>query len=67
MDGEKMLDKEIVLPSEIELNEIEKEDAYDIWGEDNLFDFDLNEARSQREHVDKIINELKGCGGWIER
>lgn len=62
-----MLDKEIVLPSEIELNEIEKEDACDIWGEDNLFDFNLDEARSQREHVDKIINELRGSGGWIER
>ena len=42
-----MLDKNIVLPSEIELNEIEHEmnsterdDAYDIRAEDNLFDFD---------------------------
>jgi len=67
MDGQKMLDKEIVLPSEIELNEIEKEDAFDIWGEDNLFDFDLSEARSQREHIDRIINDLRGQGGWIER
>jgi len=62
-----MLDKNIVLPSEIELSEIEKGDAYDIWGENNLFGFDEIEARAERRHVDRVINELRGCGGWIER
>ncbi len=63
----KTLDKGIVLPSEIELDEIEKGDCHDVWGEDNLFDFSPDEARSEREHINRIIHDLKRCGGWIER
>lgn len=62
----KTLDKNVVLPSEIELHEIE-EDSHDIWCEDNLFDFDETQARQERRHIDRIIKDLKSTGHWIER
>lgn len=67
--NEKILNRNVVLPTEIELNEIEKGkgNAFDLWKEDNFFDFDFNEAQSEREHVDGIIKELSSKGMWNKR
>ena len=67
MDGQKMLDKNVVLPSEIELDEIENNKGHDMYAEDNFLDFDLDEAIRERQHINRIIRDLKATGSWVER
>lgn len=67
MNEHRGLDNNVVLPSEIDLKMIEKEDSHDIWGEDNLFNFDIREARTERRHVERILSELRGVGMWRDK
>jgi hypothetical protein len=59
-----IFNKNIVLPSEIDLKNIET-GAKDILTDDCLFDYDEDQARQEHKHIDGIINDLRKKGMYL--